>query len=247
MKSIPLVGRLLGMTLLLMVSAMMPGWAEVGTPGAGFQPTWQVGQSWVIEARYRNLAAGENSWLPPVRWLFHVRGTRQAGSEPCFLLHILPLGRPEMKIQAVVWVSARDLRPVRVFDIFPQRGRATTVRRDFDPERLTPLLADSSMIPYDLPLFPHRGDDSAPVASAAEVVGEKAVQINTTTFVDRVDQRWIFRDGGYDVTLHDAGARGTVFQRWVPGCPWAVWSRSQMMETRLVDPAPAGAEGRWAE
>ncbi len=207
----------------------------------GFMPAWRVGDAWVVEARYRNLAMGEDAWLPPIRWRFHVRSAREVDGEPCFLLHVVPLGRPDLKVQAVLWLAQRDLRPVRVIDVFPLRGVATARRREFDPRRLTPLFPEGALIPYALPLFPFA--EPSHTTGPTVVVGEKAVAVASTTFVDRVSQTWSPTPRGFVVELDDGQPGGGIRQEWWKGLPWAVSQSGRAMEVRLVEPAP-GEERR---
>lgn len=218
--------------------------AATGPETEGFMPAWQVGDRWVLEARYRNLAEGEDAWLPPVRWQFHVRSTGEIAGEDCLLLHVVPLGRPDLKVQAVLWLARRDLRPMRVVDVYPLRGKATAKRREFDQRRLTPLFPEESMIPYALPLFPFCGapaDGTRRGAAAPTVVrGEKARQAGAATFVDRVSQSWTLTPDGFLVDLDDGGPNGPIRQDWRPGSPWAVSQTGRTTEVRLVEPTPTG-------
>lgn len=205
-----------------------------------FRPEWRLGDSWVVEARYRNLAEAADAWLPPVRWRFHVRAQKEIAGEPCWMLHVVPLGRPDMKVQGVLWLSCRDLRPMRVADVFPVRGVAKSKKREFNGPRITPLFSEGAMIPYDFPLFPladDRGDRGGP-ETGATVAGEKAVTSGKTTFVDQVSQSWKRLPGGFEVFLNDGGAKGVVRQIWLRGYPWAVLHVGQAVEARLIEPMP---------
>jgi hypothetical protein len=216
------------------MATTLPG--RAAAEAEGFMPAWQVGDAWVVEARYRNLARGEDAWLPPIRWRFHVRSAREVDGEPCFLVHVVPLGRPDLKVQAVLWLAQRDLRPVRVIDVFPLRGVATARRREFDPQRLTPLFPEGALIPYALPLFPLAAP--ARTTGPTVVVGEKSVAVASTTFVDRVSQTWSRTPRGFIVDLDDGQPGGSIRQEWRKGLPWAVWQIGRAMEVRLVEPAP---------
>ena len=212
--------------------------------GQEFRPEWRLGDTWVVEARYRNLAEAADAWLPPVRWRFHVRSRKEIAGEPCWMLHIVPLGRPDMKVQGVLWLSCRDLRPMRAADVFPVRGIARSRKREFDGKRITPLFSEGSMIPYDVPLFPLADDrgDRRGETGGATVAGEKAVTAAETTFVDQVTQSWKRIPGGFEVHLNDGGAKGVVRQVWRHGFPWAVRHSGLAVEARLVEPMPPEAE-----
>ncbi|MFZ2958004.1 MAG: hypothetical protein WA705_14040 [Candidatus Ozemobacteraceae bacterium] len=206
-----------------------------------FRPEWHLGDSWIVEARYRNLAEAADAWLPPVRWRFHVRAQKEIAGEPCWMLHIVPLGRPDMKVQGVLWLSCRDLRPMRVADVFPVRGIAKSKKREFSGSRITPLFSEGAMIPYDFPLFPlaDESHERSGSGTGTAVTGEKAVTSGEITFVDQVSQSWKHIPGGFEVLLNDGGAKGIVRQVWRPGYPWAVLHIGQAVEARLVEPRPA--------
>lgn len=225
-----------GLGFLFLIAICLAGPAIGAPEPEGFLPAWKVGDTWVVEARYRNLAGGADAWLPPIRWRFQVRSEKTIGAEPCLMLHIVPLGRPDLKVQAVLWLARRDLRPVRVIDVYPLRGVATAKRREFDPRRMSPLFPEESLIPYELPLFPFC-EGVRRAAGPTVVVGEKAVQVASTTFVDRVSQSWSRRNGEFQVDLTDGGPGGAVHQVWKPGFPWAVTQTGPTRETRLVEPA----------
>ncbi|RCK79246.1 MAG: hypothetical protein OZSIB_0117 [Candidatus Ozemobacter sibiricus] len=220
----------------MIVLAMVLFLAGMAECGEGFQPSWQIGQTWTIEASFRRLADGSNAWTAPQRWRYEVKNRKEIDGVDCFVLHITPVDRPESKTQAILCLAVSDLRPVQVIDVAPGAdGRATATTRRFDGERLTPLLSGESPIPYDLPLFPLAAETRTGETTAGGFTGEAAHRADGLTFVEGVHQSWQPNGDGFEVTLETSGPLGTIRQTWEPGRPWATRMVSDAVRCTLVD------------
>ncbi|MBF0409371.1 MAG: hypothetical protein HQM10_18670 [Candidatus Riflebacteria bacterium] len=199
-----------------------------------FMPTWKVGDNWMIEAKYRNLISQENEWLPPVTWKFSVRSEKVINGEPCWVLHISPVKRGKLKVQAVLFLSKKDLHTVKKIDIFPVKGKAQAKAKEFNAARPSPLFSDESMIPYDLPVFPLSAAVKENDANSTSVGLERAVSVDNITFVDKVAQSWKPVNGGFEISLHDPDAKGEIKQIWKENAPWAVSMNSNSVQYQLI-------------
>ncbi|MBF0545112.1 MAG: hypothetical protein HQM08_11785 [Candidatus Riflebacteria bacterium] len=198
----------------------------------GFMPKWKLGDSWVIEAKYINLKDQGTTWLPPIRWRFEVKAQKAFNNEPCWVLHITPESRPDLKVQSILCLSQKDLRPIRVVDIFPLRGEAKSKTKNFEGARISPLFSDDSMIPYDFPMFPLNA--AVEGVGSAVVAGEKASKVDEITFVEDVTQNWAPTTDGFKVVLQDGGGKGQITQTWKEGSPWATEMKSYSVVYTLV-------------
>lgn len=119
----------------------------------GFMPKWQKGEEWVLEASHKDLKSDVAEWQAPIRWNFKVRNIKKLNGVECYVLHIHSTNKG-VKDQAVLYLSTEDLRPVRVIDIYPSGLRMKHSVRDIDSSYAQPLLAEDTIVPYDLPVFP---------------------------------------------------------------------------------------------
>lgn len=217
--------------LLALGILMLPGMASA----AGFMPIWQEGDSWTIEARYRDLTKTEEAWLPPVRWDFSVRNRKSVDGVPCFVVHVTPADRSDLQVQAVLCLAESDLRMIRAVDVFPRRGQVEQSRRSADENRLAPLLRNGSMIPYDMPMFPLDAGDGNEVANAARIGAEKSTAVGSLTFVEDISQEWESLPGdGIRVILTNPVSDGQITQVWRKGLPWAESMTSHAVTYTLV-------------
>ncbi|MBF0409373.1 MAG: hypothetical protein HQM10_18680 [Candidatus Riflebacteria bacterium] len=198
----------------------------------GFMPSWNKGDTWFIEAKYINLKDGVPSWLPAIKWRFEVKTQKAVEGEPCWIIHITPESRPDMKVQAILCLAVSDLRPVKVVDIYPLQGKARSKVKKFNNSALSPLFSEDSMIPYDFPMFPLNA--TLDEAGSANVGGEKTSEVDDIVFVENVSQKWESVQGQYQITIQDAGAKGSITQTWKNGAPWAVEMKSQSVVYSLV-------------
>ena len=224
--------------LALISLLLIPGLARAAE---GFLPSWQVGESWTLEARYRDLAKADEAWLPPIRWTFSVRNRKEIEGVPCYVLHVTPADREDLRVQAILCLAEADLRLVKAVDVFPGRGRIMKRERRGDESRFSPLLRNGSLVPYDLPLFPlAAGGEERD--NAAAVGAEKSVSVDGLTFVEEITQEWVPVDGGYRITLKNPVSDGWITQTWKEGLPWAESMQSHTLSYRLVQ-EDAATEG----
>ena len=248
---------ILGTLLLLavMTSVGLTAAPEVN----GYTPTWKVGERWVVEAAYRDLKTGGDAWMPPVRWVFKVRSIKEINGQDCYVLHIYAR-HGEMKNQAVLWLSTADLRPIKVLDIFPNSQGMKYSEREVDPNSSEPLIAEDTVVPYDLPAFPiqkaanavqgadgfsaYRGNFLAKKFAKIRKVGGlmfKRVfsQKNKTPDKQHADTFAAYRSTGatYQVEIDESRSNTNLTQLWQKGSPWAVSSESRERKVRLLPPS----------
>ena len=230
----------------------------------GFTPQWSVGDRWILEASYRDMNAEQEVWLQPIQWVFRVRAIKEVDNQQCYVVHVYPRN-PEIKVQAVLWLSTYDLRPVRVIDIFPGRQGATSSERDIDASNPHPLMSTGSLIPYDLPVFPlvktsvqsadgfdaYRAPDAIKFSSVSRIGGlgfRKTVgQTSKAPEKQYSDIFDSYKFGGesFQVELSEGNSENTLTQIWQEGAPWAISSESPLRRVKLIPITgqPTGQQG----
>ena len=227
-----------------------------------FIPTWKVGQRWVLEASYRDLRAEGNAWMPSMQWIFNVRAKKNFNGEECYVLHVY--GRKSsQKNQAVLWLSVKDLRPLKVIDVYPTASGMKYQERDVDSNSSEPLIAEGTPIPYDLPSFPlTKADNRAQAADGFggynRSVGTEAKKFSRVRSVGGIsfkrsvsqknknpDRQYADTFAGYSRQTRRAGQNFQVeidedrsdnklTQLWQQGLPWAISAENKDRKVRLV-------------
>lgn len=222
--------RLTTILLLVLILISMPATAD----DEGFRPHWQVGDTWTIEAKYRDvLKPGEDAWLPAIRWNFTVRARKNIRGEPCFVLHITPESS-DLRAQTVLCLAESDLHLVEVVDVQPVQGKLQRKTRHGDPARISPISRDGSLVPYDLPMFPLAASRHEDLANIAGCSGEESHRVDGLTFVEQVQQSWKPVEGGFEVTLENPVTTKKLTQVWRTDAPWAVTSQGSDIVCTLV-------------
>lgn len=232
---------------------------EPNEPRGGFIPTWKVGDSWILEATYRDLRSPGEVWLPPIRWMFKVRALKNYQRQKCYVIHVFPRNR-HLKVQAILYLSTIDVRPLRVIDIFPTKEGVKYQERVIDPFHPQPLFAEASLVPYDLPLFPLvRPSIQQADGFGAYREAKRSRKIDKITTVGGLrfkkslhqeekkpsrqyaDVFGAYRLAGetFQVELGDEQGKETLVQIWQEGAPWALSSESPSRKVRLLPPTAA--------
>ncbi len=251
--------RTLILSALLLLAVMTSGGVFADSNGEGYVPAWQVGDRWVLEASYRDLKSGNDVWLPPVNWVFKVRARKEIDGQECYVLHIYARNS-EVKNQAVLWLSTADLRPLKVLDIFPTSEGLKFSEREVDPSSSEPLVAEDTVVPYDLPAFPitranaavqgadgfaaYRGLGLAKKFAKIRKVGgllfkRTVAQKNKAPDKQHADTFSAYRSSGatYQVEINEVRSGTNLTQLWQKGSPWAVSSENRDRKIRLIPPS----------
>ncbi|GAB4270787.1 MAG: hypothetical protein Kow0029_07880 [Candidatus Rifleibacteriota bacterium] len=237
------------------LSAAGSVWAQ-----EGFVPKWNVGDRWTLEASYRDMRSPGEVWMPPLQWIFKVRAKKVIQDQECYVVHVYPKNR-SLKVQAVLWLAVDDLRPVRVIDIFPTSEGVKSSERDIDPGNPQPLLAEDTLVPYDLPVFPlvkvpssvqnadgfsaYRSEGIEKKFAKVSKIGGLSFkriigQKNKTPDKQYADTFAAYRTGGesFQVELAEPRSNTSLIQLWQEGAPWAITSESVARKIRLLPPTP---------
>lgn len=221
----------------------------------GFVPSWKIGEKWVLEASYRDQRLQGDVWLPPVQWVFQVKSMKSVQRTNCYVVHVYPKAK-NLKLQAILYLSTRDLRPMRLIEIFPTANGVKNREVPIDPFHAEPLLGDDTLIPYDLPVFPlvrpsqQRADGFAAYAAPEPKVYDKINKVAGFSFKRQVSQTdkkpdrqhadafAAYRLGGetFQVELTDARSGTVQTQLWQEGSPWAISNDSENRRVRLIPP-----------
>ena len=121
---------ILSLLLLVAVVVFIPNSVLAGS-SEGYIPSWKVGQRWILEATYRDLRVEGEAWMPAMQWIFHVRAKKVFNGEECYVLHIYGR-RSSQKNQAILWLSVKDLRPMKVIDVYPTSSGMKHQERDIN-------------------------------------------------------------------------------------------------------------------
>ncbi len=221
----------------------------------GFVPSWNIGDKWTLEATYRDQRSPGEVWMPPIKWVFHVKSRKSVHRTDCYVLHIYPAKR-SLKMQAVLYLSVRDLRPMRLIEIYPSLFGAKSREKPIDPFHASPLIGDDTLIPYDLPVFPlvrpsvQRADGFGAYAAPEPKMFDKIKKVAGFSFKRQVSQTdkkpdrqhadafTAYRLGGetFQVELTDTRSGAVQTQLWQEGSPWAVSCESRDRRVRLIPP-----------
>lgn len=230
----------------------------------GFVPKWNVGDMWILEASYRDMRSPGEVWMPPLQWVFRVRNIKTWADQECYVVHVFPR-QPVLKVQAVLWLAVEDLRPLRVIDIYPTNEGVKSSERDLDPSNPQPLLAEDTLVPYDLPVFPLvrasrdvQGADgfSAYRSAAVDKKFAKVTKVGSLSFKRTTTQKSkapekqyadtfaAYQRGGesFQVELAEPRSNTSLIQLWQEGSPWAISSESVARKIRLLPPEPQTPE-----
>lgn len=237
--------------------AIPPAPPAVETPSAqvedGFVPAWKIGEKWTLEASYRDQRAAGEVWMTPIKWTFHVKAIKTVHRTDCYVVHVFPKAR-DLKMQAVLFLATRDLRPMRVIEIFPTVHGVKSREKPVDPFHAEPLIGDDTLIPYDLPVFPlvrasqQRADGFGAYAAPAPKVYDKIRKVAGFSFkrqMSQADKRpdrqhadafSAYSLGGetFQVELTDSRSGSVQTQLWQEGSPWAVSTESSDRRVRLI-------------
>lgn len=208
----------------------------------GYVPSWKVGQRWIIESAYRDLRGDGDAWLPPMQWIFNVRAKKIVNGEECYAIHIY--GRKaSQKNQAVLWLSVKDLRPIKVLDVFPTTSGMKYQERDINLNSSEPLVAEGTPIPYDLPSFPLvRTDNRAQSAfgfgsknSGSEAKKFSRIRnIGGISFKKSVSQKVKSSGQAFQVEINEDRSNNKLTQVWQQNAPWAISTNNRDKKVRLV-------------
>ncbi len=246
---------------LLLTAIIISNSTYAGTE-EGFVPSWKVGQRWVLEASYRDLRDQGNVWMPPMQWIFNVRAKKTINGEECYVLHIYGR-RSSQKNQAILWLSVKDLRPMKVIDVYPTASGMKYQERDVNSYSSEPLVAEGTPIPYDLPSFPLvRADNRAQAAdgfgaynrssapnakkfSRIRSVGGISFKRSVSQKSKTPDKQFADAFAGYSKASRNPGqsfqveidedrSNNKLTQIWQQGAPWAVSGINRDRKVRLV-------------
>ncbi len=247
--------------ILIFIAILISNSIFAGTDD-NFVPTWKVGQRWVLEASYRDLRTDGDSWMPPIQWIFHVRAKKIFEGQECYVLHIYGR-RSSQKNQAILWLAVKDLKPIKVIDVFPTASGMKYQERSVNSVSSEPLVADDTPIPYDMPAFPLENIDNR--AQSADVFSgyNRAVSVDAKKFskikniggisfkrnlsqkTRKPDKQYadIFNGysnntrnivDSYQIEINEDRTSNKLIQLWQKGSPWAISSASRVRRVRLV-------------
>lgn len=242
---------ILALVALIFLGGTLP--AETESAQGGFLPKWKVGDRWLLEASYKDLKTEGEPWMAPIKWVFQVRGMKNIHRQDCYVVHAYTQNR-SLKMQAILYLSSIDLRPMRVIDIFPTINGMKSKEKDVDPFHQEPLISEESLVPYDLPVFPlvrrsiQQGDSLESYAAPAPKTYTKISQVGGLKFKksvqqtgkspdkQRADSLAAYRTGGemFQVEIFDPRSNDNLVQVWQEGSPWAISTESSARKVRLI-------------
>lgn len=225
----------------------------------GFVPSWSIGEEWVLESSHKDLKSDKVEWQAPIRWNFKVRAVKQVQGVECYALHVHSQN-PDVREQAVLYLSKEDLRPIKVIDIFSTPNGMKYSEKDFDPEIPQPLLSEG-LVPYDLPVFPLENEGAENRAQGAfgkvrEAISKKFAKVQDVgglSFKRTVSQKskapkrqspsgaaqgaqGMRADAKpvYSIEMSEERSYNDISQTWREGYPWSVASTKRDKKVRLI-------------
>lgn len=250
------LGFKISCVVLLLLAVCWPTFGQDDSVAAGYVPTWRVGDRWTLEATYRDLRQPGEVWLPPVQWIFKVRSMKVIDGQECYAVHVFPK-QQDLKAQAVLYLAVKDLRPVKVIDVFQVGSKPRSQERELDVAEVGPLSSEGSLIPYDLPVFPlmrhsvQRADSYGAYEGPKAKLFSKIRKLGGLKFRRQASQKTqrperqhadtlgAYRSAGeaFQVELGENRSNRNITQLWQEGSPWAISMESRDCKVRLVPPS----------
>lgn len=240
----------------------LAGGALALAPARQFTPQWNAGDTWALRTEYRQIAHHDGrdqlSWSKPVTFQYAVTDRRDAGSQTTYQIEARPAAADTGFVTAVTLVAqGGKLSITRVETRHQRQGRTVTDALAFPAPM--PVFTESSIIPYDAPVFPLEqaaGLNASNFLSVKrkyqrveETGGLKFARINSqlvkpagiSSFVDAEGKTVDFAvpvesNRVFPVELAEETTGQRIVQYWAEGLPWAAYSENGSSRSWLVKP-----------
>lgn len=202
----------------------------------GYLPKINLHDKWQIECTYRLSNLTKKMYGKPIIWEFEVKNRKQINGIDCWIIHVKQIKPKSANAQAILCLAISDLRPVQVIDVFRDKNRKLQTKvRNYNLERISPLLSNESIIPYDMPLFPLMAESPSGELIGGGFTGESIYNVDDDVCIEAVRQEWTKTSNGWYVKLQTYTPHGTITQLWQEGKPWATEMHSEFVKYRLVE------------
>ncbi|MCS7237124.1 MAG: outer membrane lipoprotein-sorting protein [Thermoguttaceae bacterium] len=230
---------------------------EVSQPLAAYKPSWQVGQSWIVETRTPLLQIGRELDQAKseaiLRWKFTVEGTAELDNEKCYVLSARPQAAQSENLELRLWISTDRLllrrweasviasgRPVRTGETlvakespnYPAWVPLTVLPVAFPCWEEVPVKHVHS---YRYEVVPGHAEAKTPADVAFVVPVEQESDSPEERFTKSVLGLPADHPSPAGVVKIDVRSPiGHCQQLWQAGQPWPVWATNGISVSRLV-------------
>lgn len=241
----------------------LAGAAHALAPARQLLPSWNLGDTWTLKTEYRQMAHHDGrdqlSWSKPVTFQYTVTNRVEADGRITYTVHAAPRAA-DTGFDTVLTLVAADgkLSIANVVTKHLRQGKIVTDTLAFPSA--TPVFTDSSIIPYDAPVFPlvqsaglnasnflnvkrkyQRVEQSGGlkfahvqsqlVKPAGAVSSFLDADNKTVDFAVPVEASRVF-----PVEMAEETTGQKIVQYWATGLPWAAYSENGSSRSWLVKP-----------
>ena len=220
------------------------------------QPSWQVGDSWVVETLTQRVQGREDKTAgrePRVRWEFRVAKIEKVADSDCFRLEVRCLAQGRIRPQSTLWCDQKTLF-LRQFETqIAFNGQYRTVQESYSCAKgsTSPVMTFVNVLPVAMPAFLPGGAKggetfsyvSQPIPPGAKdtgiirfthemkqeqrAPGSKSLDQLPTASAEKLDAK-----SAVEVTLADS--RRSLVQLWQKGAPWPIYADDGRTKAWLV-------------
>ncbi len=237
--------------------------AQADPPAVLTQPSWKVGDSWVVETStpcIQNRSAATEAKPLRVRWEFRVAKVEPLAGQDCYKIEVQCLAKGRLRPQATVWCDRNTLFLRQFQTQFAFNGQYRTVNESYACSKgpTAPVVTFVNVLPLALPAFMPAGakgtgtfsyvSQSAPAGSkAAGVVPfahalDQDAQPASAKALEKLTPAYSKNlDGQAVVEVKLKGPQQQVVQLWQPGEPWPIYTSDGRTQAWLVSKKSAPA------
>ncbi len=219
------------------------------------RPSWQVGDSWVIETVTERIQPREddpNTAVAKVQWSFVVSKLEQVAGHECYRIDIECLSQGRLRPKTSIWCDSKSLFLRQYQTQLAVAGGLRTVHESYDvgEGQLAPVVTPYNALPVSLPAFVAGGSKSGeftyvsqPLPAGSKDVGiiriahamsqtvgapgSKSLEGVPAAYSKEVEAKPLA-----EVRLNNG--RDEVVQVWQKGAPWPVYSDNGRTQATLV-------------
>lgn len=230
-------------------------------PARQLLPRWNAGDTWTLKTEFRKVAHRDGhdqmSWSSPVTFQYTVAERKDEDSRTTYIIQAQPKAEATgFATELTLVAEGGKLSVTQVRTLHHRQGKFVTDVNTFAPG--SPVFTESSIIPYDAPVFPlvqaadlnasnflnvkrkfQRVEEtgglkfarvqSQLVKPAGAVSSYVDAQGKTVDFAVPVEAGRVFP---VEMAEETTGAR--IVQYWAEGLPWAAYSENSSSRSWLV-------------
>lgn len=244
---------LLGLSLATQATAL--------APARQYTPEWSVGTSWALKTQFRKMADRDGralGWSDPVTFVYTVKDRQENGGRTTFRIHAEPkTAGSGFETDLTMVAEGGKLSVASVTTRHRRHGAVASDAQEY--ASAMPVFTESSIIPYDAPVFPlvQAGNlDASSYLTAkrkfqrVERAGGLSFARTHSQLVKASGQASSYTDAGgaavefqvsvqagqvFPVEMKEETTGQAVVQYWATAKPWAVYSENASSRAWLVE------------